>query len=221
MKARLKELENAVCDVIQIIKQIPELADTRLSVVGGLALCHYLPAHRPTKNIDFVTNFPILGFLRQKLLDHPNSPFIDNKQALWYRSPAGRDIQIKMSSQWLSPHLPDPEHIVYEIPYGQVPYVSLVDLVAFKINSSWSKASNPMQRRQDADDAAALIDLELAGQPPAQHPASADEKLKAFERKVVESLAVRSRQQESLVKEALSDVHLALSSVMQTPALEI
>lgn len=61
MKARLKELENAVCDVIQIIKQIPELADTRLSVVGGLALCHYLPAHRPTK-VRLVPLVSVLGF---------------------------------------------------------------------------------------------------------------------------------------------------------------
>lgn len=48
MTVELKELEYAVCDVIQIVKQIPELAESRLAVIGGLALWHYLPGHRPT-----------------------------------------------------------------------------------------------------------------------------------------------------------------------------
>lgn len=48
MTVELRELEYAVCDVIQIIKQIPELAESRLAVIGGLALWHYLPGHRPT-----------------------------------------------------------------------------------------------------------------------------------------------------------------------------
>ncbi|KAI1421101.1 hypothetical protein F5Y12DRAFT_787725 [Xylaria sp. FL1777] len=220
MRDQPKELEDAVCNVIQIIKQIPELVDTRLTVVGGLALWHYLPTHRPANSIDFVTNLPTLDFLRQKLLEHPNSPFTQNKQVLLYHSPAGRDIRIKMSSQWLYPHLPDPEHVVYGIPYGQVPYISLEDLVAFKINSSYSKASTPVQRRQDADDAAALVDHELARQTLAQRTAWVNEKLEAYERKVLETLAIRARQQEVALKEALWDVYPAFSSPMHTPALE-
>ncbi|KAI1299524.1 hypothetical protein F5Y03DRAFT_365621 [Xylaria venustula] len=48
MKNKPQELEDAICNVIQIIKQIPELADTRLAVVGDLALWHHLPTRRET-----------------------------------------------------------------------------------------------------------------------------------------------------------------------------
>ncbi|KAF2967095.1 hypothetical protein GQX73_g6465 [Xylaria multiplex] len=249
MRGRLKELEDAVCDVIQIIKQIPELTGTKLAVVGGLALWHYLPDYRPTNNINFVTNATNdedLSFLEQKLLEHPNSPFIQDQQALFYHSPAGWDIQIKISTRWhvsilrtifffpgapefsvflpapapcshdgQSPYLPEPTHFVYEIPYGQVPYISPADLVASKINSTQLKTSK--RRQQDADDAKALIDHELAGQLASQRTAVFDENLRAYRRRVVESMALHSPQQEIIVKEVPYGVYPA----MQMPTLGI
>ncbi|KAI0530039.1 hypothetical protein GGR58DRAFT_269262 [Xylaria digitata] len=222
MTGRLKELEDAVCDVIQIIKQIPELTGTKLAVVGGLALWHYLPDYRPTNNINFVTNAindEDLSFLEQKLLEHPNSPFIQDQQALFYHSPAGWDIQIKISTRWHSPYLPEPTHFVYEIPYGQVPYISLADLVASKINSTQLKTSK--RRQRDADDAKALIDHELAGQLTNQRTAVFDENLRAYRRRVVESMALHSPQEEIIAKEVPYDVYPTLSSAMRTPTLGI
>lgn len=46
--ARFHELERAASDVIQNVKQIQELRHARLSVIGGLALWHYLPEYRST-----------------------------------------------------------------------------------------------------------------------------------------------------------------------------
>ncbi|KAI0420670.1 hypothetical protein F5X98DRAFT_382678 [Xylaria grammica] len=217
---RFRELEGAVCDVIQIIKQIPELADLRLAVVGGLALWHYLPDHRPTNNINFVTNIESLSFLEQKLLQHPHSPFVQSKHALAYHSPAGRVIQINISTPWLCPHLPEPAYLVCEIPYGRVPYVSLAELVAAKIDATRSKASSPVKRRQDADDARALIDYELARRPAGRRSAVFDENARAYRRRVVESMALRSPRQEMRVNEVPYPLYQA-HSALQLPTLGI
>jgi hypothetical protein len=48
MDFQFKELEDAVCEIIDIMQQKPELVDTKLLVIGGLALWHYLPNRRPT-----------------------------------------------------------------------------------------------------------------------------------------------------------------------------
>jgi hypothetical protein len=48
MTVRLRELEDAVCDVIQIIKQIPELSYGQLAVIGDLAMCKHLPNYERT-----------------------------------------------------------------------------------------------------------------------------------------------------------------------------
>lgn len=72
MTVELKELEFAVCDVIQIIKQIPELAEARLAVIGDLALCHYLPDHRPTDvRLNFSLHYNVFFAL-------PLQPFSDS-----------------------------------------------------------------------------------------------------------------------------------------------
>ena len=45
----LHDLERAASDVIRLIKQVPEArGDTKLALIGGLALWHYLPEGRTT-----------------------------------------------------------------------------------------------------------------------------------------------------------------------------
>ncbi|KAI1118564.1 hypothetical protein F5Y14DRAFT_446925 [Nemania sp. NC0429] len=244
MTVELRELEYAVCDVIQIIKQIPELADSRLAVIGGLALWHYLPGHhhRPTETINFITNLPTLELLKGKLLRHPNSPFTKSKQALFYHSPAGRVIQIKFSPQWLFPYLPDSTQLIHEIPYGEVPYITAADLFFFKLNASLSTASSPTGRRQDADDAMALISQDprcrlvvdgvkgVRGNLPAK--ALEDRKAMMMRCREKEGLGpdrtvdartpvvILSPQQEKFIRDALRGEDLTLSSVMHSPPLE-
>ncbi|KAI1350655.1 hypothetical protein F5Y01DRAFT_315513 [Xylaria sp. FL0043] len=216
----IRECENAVCNVIQIIKQIPELVDTRLAVVGDLALWRYLPDNRVATSIDVVTNSLAVGFLKRKLVNHPNSPFTLKKEVLWYCSPTGRDIPINMSSQWGSHTLPRPEHLVHGLPYGEVPYVSLEDLALFKILSSYSKATNRAQRRQDAEDAAALLDYKLVRQSPAQRQVWVEERLRAFERGVMEAAAEPIFQHASPVEQAPYDKRRVVVSAVEVSALE-
>ncbi|KAI1159237.1 hypothetical protein F5B18DRAFT_655823 [Nemania serpens] len=231
MTVELKELEYAVCDVIQIVKQIPELAESRLAVIGGLALWHYLPGHRPTDIINFITNLPTLELLKKKLLRHPNSPFTKSKQALFYHSPAGRVIQIKISPQWLFPYLPDSTQLIHEIPYGEVPYITAADLFFFKLNASLSATSSPTGRRRDADDAMALISQDArcrlvvhgttTGYALPTPPTKPVEDRKAMMmRDGARPVVLLSPQQEQFIRDALRGEDLTVSSVMHSPPLE-
>ncbi|KAH9900130.1 hypothetical protein F4778DRAFT_740234 [Xylariomycetidae sp. FL2044] len=156
----LSELEFAACDVVQFIKQIPELGHTRLSVLGGLALWHYLPGYRPTNNINFVTNISTSpSSVKKRLLELPNSRFTMRQQVLFYQNPKGRYIQVDISPEWLCPYLPGAALNLRDIPYGEIPYVSLDDLIVFKLDSSGLRSSL-VKKERDARDAAALIEHE-------------------------------------------------------------
>ena len=48
-RVTLPTLENAARDVILFFKNIPELADARVAILGGMAVCRYLPNFRSTE----------------------------------------------------------------------------------------------------------------------------------------------------------------------------
>ncbi|KAI8963697.1 hypothetical protein F5Y11DRAFT_318360 [Daldinia sp. FL1419] len=181
--AQLQELENAACDVIQNVKEIQDLRHARLSVIGGLALMHYLPEYRSTDNINFITNISTSpSSLKKRLLEKPESPFFQRSQALFYKAPHGQEIRVDISPEWLSPYLPDSAIKVQDISQDEVPYISLTDLIVFKLDSSGLR-SNPVKKERDAQDAAALVDF-------ATHKSSLQ----------------LSEKQEQVVEEALCDV---------------
>ena len=43
------DLESAAENVIALMKTVPQLADTKIVVIGGLALWKYIPAGRSTE----------------------------------------------------------------------------------------------------------------------------------------------------------------------------
>ncbi|KAI1473720.1 hypothetical protein F4774DRAFT_415559 [Daldinia eschscholtzii] len=181
--AQLQELERAACDVIQNVKEIQDLRHAKLSVIGGLALMHYLPEYRTTDNINFITNISTSpSSLKKRLLERPESPFFQRSQALFYKAPHGQEIRVDISPEWLSPYLPESAVKVQDISEDEVPYISLTDLIVFKLDSSGLR-SNPVKKERDALDAAALVDL-------ATHKSSLR----------------LSEKQEQVVEEALCDV---------------
>ncbi|KAI0838614.1 hypothetical protein F5Y06DRAFT_286980 [Hypoxylon sp. FL0890] len=180
---RFQDLERAACDVIQHVKQIQDLRHTRLSVIGGLALWHYLPEYRTTDNVNFITNISTSpSSLKKRLLEQPNSPFFQRSQALFYKGQDGKEIRIDISPEWLSPYLPESAMKVQDISQDEIPYISLIDLIVFKLDSSGLR-SNPAKKERDARDAAALVDL-AANKAPIR----------------------LSKKQEQVVEEALCDV---------------
>ncbi|KAI1107112.1 hypothetical protein F4804DRAFT_241644 [Jackrogersella minutella] len=156
---QLQELEQAACDVIKNVKEIQDLRHARLSVIGGLALWHYLPEYRSTDNINFITNISTSpSSLKKRLLEQPDSPFFQESQALFYKCPSGQVIRIDISPEWLSPYLPESAVKVQDISQNEIPYISLTDLIVFKLDSSGLR-SNPAKKERDARDAAALVDF--------------------------------------------------------------
>ncbi|KAI1081202.1 hypothetical protein F5B20DRAFT_579580 [Whalleya microplaca] len=158
MRPSFDELECAACDVIQIVKQTQELKHCRLSVIGGLALQHYLPKYRPTDNINFITNISTSpSLIKKRLLEKPNSPFFQRSQVLFYKGEDGTELQVDISPEWLSPYLPESATNVRDIPQGKIPYISLTDLIVFKLDSAGLRSS-PVKKERDARDAAALVE---------------------------------------------------------------
>ncbi|RYP78405.1 hypothetical protein DL771_000590 [Monosporascus sp. 5C6A] len=162
MGTTFRELECAASDVIRTVKRMPDLGNVKLAIIGGLALWHYLPG-RTTDNINFITNISTSpSSLKKKLLQLPGSPFVQQAQILFYVSPgSGRDIQVDISPEWLAPYLPEAARHVRNIRDGELPYVSLADLVVFKLDSSGMR-SNVAKKRRDAADAAALLEEHAA-----------------------------------------------------------
>ncbi|KAI0156810.1 hypothetical protein GGR57DRAFT_511155 [Xylariaceae sp. FL1272] len=201
------ELEHACCDVIQIIKQIPELEHTKLSVIGGLALWYYLRDFRPTNNINFLTNISTSpSSMKKKLLEHPKSPFFLHQQILFYQSPSGWNVQIDISPEWLSPYFPQSARSIHDIPYGEVPYISLTDLIVFKLDSSGLR-SNPIKKQRDARDAAALVDHEIAQHSPNPYTTlNSKTNSKPQSYPAIDAVVQLSPRQAQVVEEALCDV---------------
>ncbi|KAI1173136.1 hypothetical protein F4777DRAFT_600892 [Nemania sp. FL0916] len=219
MSIKIEELENAVCDVIQIIKQIPELTGARLAVIGDLTMCKYVPGYELTRKIRFITNAPSINDLTEKLLCHPTSPFIRHKQSLFYRSPVGQDIKIIFSPACAFPYLPDSALLIPEIPYGVVPYVTAADLASFKVYASLSPATSPTERRQESDDALALASPEAQARITADGAGAAAPVTHKARRRTVSALPpdFLTPQQEQLIRDALRAgedpvIHLALPS---------
>ncbi|KAI0878059.1 hypothetical protein GGS24DRAFT_29791 [Hypoxylon argillaceum] len=220
MTVGFKELEDAACNVIQIVKQIPELTASRLAVVGDLALWHYLPNHRATDEINFITDTPAPELLQEKLLQHPNSPFTTSKQELFYRSPEGRDIPIRFSPHCNFPYLPESALPVQEIPYGRVPYIDVEDLYKFKVKSSRSMATAPAKQREDKEDAEALMGRDQQYRLPDGHTIAAGHQLIRFKEEAEKQpVVILSPEQDIFMKEAPRGEDLTVSEVMPSPPL--
>ncbi|KAI0455871.1 hypothetical protein F5B21DRAFT_502896 [Xylaria acuta] len=196
MPAGVKELEDAARNIIQIIKQIPEFGGTRLKIAGGLALRHYLDQHQPVDDkIEFVADLPAsLELFKVKLLEHPLSPFTQDKQGLFYSSPEGRRILIKFSGQvFCQVKLP----LIHDIGYGDVPYVSPQELGRLHPGIR-SRASDVKKRQCDAKDAPAPRIRLTVGARPRQ---LSDENF-------TEHSAITSHPQGFIVKNAVNDGNL-------------
>lgn len=98
------------------------------------------------------------------------SPLVESSGLLYYqvsspaRSPGGTTqtpgIEVRITPEMLCPYLPlaaTPAHDITPLP-AQLPYVSLVDLIAFKMDACGLRDSVP-KKQQEARDAAALLEV--------------------------------------------------------------
>lgn len=125
----------------------------------------------PQQSIDLIVNSSTsASLLRKKLLQHPMSPLVESSGLLYYqvsspaRSPGGTTqtpgIEVRLTPEMLCPYLPSaarPATTINPVP-AHLPYVSLVDLIAFKMDACGLRDSVP-KKQQEARDAAALLEV--------------------------------------------------------------
>ena len=110
-------LEQSAAEVIRILKSFPEFENTKIAIIGGLAVWMYIPWLRTTtvrfatddsllsatnayKDVDFITTAEgAPKTVKQKLLKLPNSPFEDRAGIFVYQIPNGPAVQIDMTPE--------------------------------------------------------------------------------------------------------------------------
>lgn len=159
------DLRGAAASVIEILKGIPEFGEARIAVIGGLALWKYVPTGRTTEDVDFIINIDSApASVKSKLLALPNTPFHEQAQFFFLRTPSGKNIQIDITPIWQSPYMPPAAKKLLDIPKGAVPYIAAIDLIVFKINSCGLRAQGSKKRR-DATDAETLLEKVIQSAP--------------------------------------------------------
>lgn len=136
------------------------------------------------QDVDFIINIDSApASIKTKLLALPNSPFLEQAQFFFFKTPSGNHIQVDITPKWQvrsilllfrdkvgrsqfsqSPYMPNAAKKVQDIPDGTVPHISVIDLIVFKINSCGLRAQDSKKRR-DALDAEALLEKETRVSP--------------------------------------------------------
>ncbi|KAK4153532.1 hypothetical protein C8A00DRAFT_33693 [Chaetomidium leptoderma] len=160
MDARLR---GTALKVIHDLKRIPDYAGLELAIIGGLARMHYAPKARVTPDVDFIVVTDELitaSNIKRALLDLPGSDFrqpADVFQREYVTS--GGDIeyhQVDFVASALCPYRPPAVRMVQDIPRDVIPYISITDLIVFKISSCGMRADKE-KGSTDADDAEDLL----------------------------------------------------------------
>ncbi|CAN8103908.1 unnamed protein product [Discula destructiva] len=171
--ATFEDMETATCCLLQIIQDTPELnKDTKIAISGTMAMRQHLPNYMQdgaAQSIDLIINSTTsASLLRKKLLQHPMSPLVELNQMLYFQpstaktaSPSARTAgtEVRITPEMLLPFLPSAARLAHEITPapGHLPYVSLVDLIVFKMDSCGLRDST-QGKQQEARDAAALLE---------------------------------------------------------------
>lgn len=127
---------------------------------------------RRKQTIDLIINSATsASLIRKKLLQHPMSPLVESNQLLFYQtspatspSPCARagtpGIEVRITPEMLCPFLPGAAKLVHDVTPlpANLPYVSLVDLIVFKMDACGLRDSK-QSKQQEARDAAALLEL--------------------------------------------------------------
>ncbi|ROW06890.1 hypothetical protein VMCG_04199 [Cytospora schulzeri] len=182
MAMTMSDMEVAACCIIQIIKDTPDLRNTKLAIAGDMAIRKHLPEYgqqNSGKCIDLIVNSSTsASLLRKKLLQHPMTPFSESSQLLYYQtsppsSPRSSSssrtatngsraqaIEVRITPEMLCPFLPSAAKPAHEIQASSdhLPYISLIDLIVFKMDACGLRDS-PHSKQQEVRDAAALLEL--------------------------------------------------------------
>lgn len=110
------------------------------------------------KSIDFIiSKSSSPGRVSKEIVGHPMSPLTERSGAVYFRSPNGWEVEVKLLPDWLCPYLPSAARPARD-DIKNLPYISLADLIVFKADACGLR-DHEASKRQEALDAAALLDL--------------------------------------------------------------
>jgi hypothetical protein len=110
------------------------------------------------KSIDFVVSKSSSpARVRKDIVDHPMSPLVDKAGDAYYRHTSGWEIEVKFIPDWVCPYLPSAARPVRQ-DVTTLPYISLDDLIVFKVDACGLRDS-PTSKRREACEAAMLLEL--------------------------------------------------------------
>ncbi|KAJ3566570.1 hypothetical protein NPX13_g7086 [Xylaria arbuscula] len=165
-------LEHAICNLVQIIKQYPDLAVTKIAVVGNLALWHY--SNKPL-TLENARLYHLFGLTRQSPVDtflggrtcyhfrKLEVPVSFRGATLFYRRPETQDIKIRIKAQWGMMRSQEPDQPIKDIRYGSVPYIARAELISYNLTASWRSDVSDSDKIVHSQDAATLISQEEDG----------------------------------------------------------
>jgi hypothetical protein len=109
-------------------------------------------------SIDFViSKSSSPGRVRKEIISHPMSPLIEKSGAVFFRAKTGLEVEVKIVPDWLCPYLPAAARPAQADP-NSLPYISLEDLLVFKVDECGLR-ERESSKRKEACDAAALLEL--------------------------------------------------------------
>ncbi|GFF26107.1 hypothetical protein IFM58399_01294 [Aspergillus lentulus] len=158
----LSEAARTVITSLQALPEAPELQRANIAIIGGLALQHHAPGYRPTKDVDiliFNRDHPICTLdVRAKLASRFPNEFEDVPEPVSSCLNIPDTIKVDFVPQELPPYLPAQAATLEEVDPNHLPFLPLVDLLVYKINSCGMRPT-PEKQKQDAEDAQELVNI--------------------------------------------------------------
>lgn len=154
------QVEQAAFHIIRLIRNTRGLENTRLAVIGDLAVCKHLPQYdiRRITSIDLiVSKSSSPGRVKKEIVGHPMSPLVEKSGTVFYRHTSGWEMEVKLIPDWLCPYLPDSAQPVRD-DIDTLPYLSREDLFVFTVDAC-SLHDSTASKKREACDAAALLEF--------------------------------------------------------------
>ncbi|KAM5446515.1 hypothetical protein McanMca71_007881 [Microsporum canis] len=155
------EMEDTARAVILCLKKCPDLANTKIAIIGGAAVCRYIPERQPSddpEDVDFMITIPNPDVVNRRLLQTYESLFSENEKGMYYSHPGGKSIKVDFSTNCRLPYIPAAATIIREVDIDCLPYIGPTDLLVLAIRLCGQRNEGYSNIDRDSADAVALAE---------------------------------------------------------------
>ncbi|EFQ99292.1 hypothetical protein MGYG_02303 [Nannizzia gypsea CBS 118893] len=155
------EMEDTARAVILCLKKCPDLAHTKVAIIGGAAVCRYVSEREPSddpEDVDFMITIPNPEVAHRRLLQTFDTLFAEYEGCLYYSHPCGKQIKVDFSTNCRLPYIPTAATIVREVDIDCLPYIGPTDLLVLSIRLCGQRNDEYSRIERDSADAVALAE---------------------------------------------------------------